>query len=164
MQLSSIGAADALLARHALPGTALTVVPEPPVPALRRGHKRQSHDVIGEAPSAIKQLAVGTDVRNISPRELSDFSLDLYAAGILSFEDYSALSQHPELHPHYDRTIGVLINHKAQPQKKRDMVSYWEEKLDFTKRHKGLDGSSREQATRIVGILRYLGRRVLRTA
>jgi len=164
MQLSSLGAADALLARHALPGTALTVVPIPPVPALSGGRKRQSHDVIGEAPSAIKQLAVGTDVRSISPRDLSDFSLDLYAAGIISFEDYSALSQHPELHPHYDRTIGALINQKAQPQRKRDMVQYWEEKLEFATRHQALSGSNREQAVRIVAILRYLGRRVLRTA
>ena len=158
MQLSSLGAADTLLARHVLPGTALTIVPELPVPALSRGRKRQSHDVIGEAPSAIKQLAAGTDVRKMSPRELSDFSLDLYAAGILSFEDYSALSQHPELHPHYDKTIGALINQKAQPQRN------WEEKLDFATRHEALSGSNREQAIRIVALLRYLGRRVLRTA
>ncbi|NQV98669.1 MAG: hypothetical protein HQ483_03135 [Rhodospirillales bacterium] len=164
MQLNDLGATDALLAKHGPPGTALTIVQRPSVPALSAGQKIRSHDIIGEAPSAIKQLAIGTDVRKISPHEISDFSLDLYAAGIISFEDYSALSQHPELNPSFNRTIGALTNEKAQPQVRRDMVRFWEEKLAFANRHEAFCGSDREQAIRIVGLLRYLSRRVLRTA
>ena len=164
MHLSNGGAADALLARHSAPGTALALVQMPEVPAVRPGQNRRSHDVIGEAPSAIKQLAVGMDVRRISPREISDFSLDLYAAGVISFEDYSALSQHPELNPHFDKTIGALTNEKARPEFKRDLVRFWEEKMEFAKRYTSIDSDTREQTKRIVGLMRYLSRRVLRSA
>ena len=161
MSLSSAGATDALLAKHSSNGTALAIIQLPEVPALSPRHKRRSHDVLGTAPSPIKQLASGTNVRKISPREMSDFSLDLYAAGIISFEDYTALSEHPELNPHFDKTIGALTNEKAQPETKRDLVRYWEEKLSFARRHVMTNASNVEQATRIVGVMRYLSRRVL---
>ncbi|MEK9752917.1 MAG: hypothetical protein VW338_06865 [Rhodospirillaceae bacterium] len=41
----------------------------------------------------------GLDVRNATPRQISDVSLDLYAAGMLTYEDYTALAFQPELHP-----------------------------------------------------------------
>lgn len=162
MHLHSGGATDALIARHSVPGTALALIKMPGVPALSPGHKKRSHDVIDKSPSAMKQLAVGIDVRHISPREISDFGLDLYAAGAISFEDYSALSQHPELNPHFDKTIGALTNEKARPEFKRDLVRYWEEKMAFTKRYESIDRETREQAKRIVSLMRYLSRRVLR--
>ncbi len=161
MSLNSIGATDALLAKQGLPGTALTIIQMPAVPALSLGRTRQSHDVMDNRPSPIKQLAKGINVRKISPREISDFALDLYAAGAISFEDYSALSQHPELNPHFDKTIGALTNKCARPDGKRDMVRFWEEKLTFANRYAVLHGSNLEQAKRIVGLMRYLSRRVL---
>ncbi len=161
MSLSSSGAADALLARHSATSTALAIIQMPEVPAISPGRKRISHDVVGSGPSAIKQLANGINVRKISPREMSDFSLDLYAAGIISFEDYSVLSQHPELNPQYNRTIGALTNEPAKPEAKRDLVRYWEDKLSFATRYKALGGEHLEQAKRIVGLMRYLSRRVL---
>ncbi len=161
MALNSVGAADALLGKHGVPGTALAVINIPPVPAIRPGYARISHDVIGAAPSPIKQLASGMNVRRISPREMSDFSLDLYAAGIISFDDYSALSQHPELNPFFDKTIGALTNEKARPDGKRDLVRYWEDKLSFAKRHTHPNSNNLDQAKRIVGLMRYLSRRVL---
>lgn len=155
------GAADALLARHTATGTSLALIPLPEVPALHPAHTRKSHDVIGDAPSTIKKLALGINVRRISPREVSEFALDLYAAGVISFEDYSTLSQHPELNPHYNKTIGALTNEPAHPDRKRDFVRYWESKLDFYKRYQSLHGEPYEQAKRIVGLLRYLSRRVI---
>jgi len=161
MSLHSVGATDALLAKHVPPGTALAIIQMPDVPALSPGRRRLSHDVIDKGPSAIKQLANGVNVRKISPREMSDFSLDLYAAGIISFDDYTALSEHPELNPLYDKTIGALTNEKAKPDRKRDLVRHWEEKLSFASRYKILAGANLEQAKRIVGLMRYLSRRVL---
>lgn len=161
MSLHSVGAADALLAKHGSAGTALAVIQMPDVPAVSPGRRRLTHDVIDEGPSAIKQLANGINVRKISPREMSDFSLDLYAAGIISFDDYSVLSEHPELNPQYDKTVGALTNKKAQPNAKRDLVRYWEEKLGFASRYAALAGGNFEQAKRIVGLMRYLSRRVL---
>ena len=161
MPLNSVGTADALLAKHGIPGTALAIINIPPVPAIQPGYGQVSHDVIGKGPSPIKQLAYGMNVRRISPREMSDFSLDLYAAGIISFDDYSALSQHPELNPYFDKTIGALTNEKAQPDGKRDLVRFWEDKLSFAMRHTLPNSRSLEQAKRIVGLMRYLSRRVL---
>lgn len=159
--MNSIGPAVPLPARNRFPGTALAIINIPSVPAVQPGHERFSHDVIGAAPSPLKQLASGMNVRRISPREMSDFSLDLYAAGIISFDDYSALSEHPELNPYFDKTIGALTNEKAQPDGKRDLVRYWEDKLDFAMRHTLPNNRNLDQAKRIVGLMRYLSRRVL---
>ena len=65
-------------------------------------------------------------MHKISPSEMSDFSLNLYTAGIVSFEDFKALSEHPGLNPHFEKTIGALTNKKAQPETKPDLVRYWE--------------------------------------
>ena len=64
-------------------------------------------------------------MHKISSREMSGFSLDLYTAGIVSFDDFKALLEHPELNPHFEKAIGALTNKKAQPETKRDLVRYW---------------------------------------
>ena len=56
---------------------------------------------------------------------MSGFSLDLYTVGIVSFDDFKALLEHPELNPHFEKAIGALTNKKAQPETKRDLVRYW---------------------------------------
>ena len=159
MPPSSPAATDVLNPETSLTGTALAIIQTATVPALSPGHGLQSHDVLGNAPSSLKQLTNGTDVRKISPREMSDFSLDLYAAGIISFDDYTALSEHPELNPHYNRTIGALTNETAQPDSKRNLVKYWEDKLNFAERHPLPNKSNLEQAKRIVWLMRSLSRR-----
>ena len=83
MLLFSAGAKDALLAKHGLNGTALAIIQILKILALNRGHTKLSHDVLGTAPSPINQLASGINVHKISPRRISGFSLDLYAAAIV---------------------------------------------------------------------------------
>jgi hypothetical protein len=116
MSLFSAGAKDALFAKHSSNGTALAIIQIPEVPALSPGHTKLSHDVLGTAPTPINQLASGANACKISPRGMSNFILDLYAAGIVSFKDYKSLSEHSELNPHFDKTIGALTNRKAQPE------------------------------------------------
>ena len=58
--------------------------------------------------SAIYELIGDVDTHHLSPRQMSELSLDLYAIGAISFDDYSALAFQPELHPDFDRTIGAL--------------------------------------------------------
>ena len=159
MLLSDAGTIDAFPAKLSSPGTALAIIQYVSLPIPSPGHHLQSHDVLGQAPSALKQLSFGTDVRKISPHEMSEFSLVLYAAGIISFDDYSALSEHPELNPHFNRTIGALTKETAKPDIKRDLVIFWEEKMNFAKRYPMPDKSNLEQAKRIVWLMRYLSRR-----
>ena len=83
MSLFSAGAKDALLAKHGSNGTALAIIQIPEILALNPRHTKLSHDVLGTAPSPINQLASGINVHKISPRRISGFSLDLYAAAIV---------------------------------------------------------------------------------
>ena len=86
MSLFSAGAKDALLAKHGSNGTALAIIQIPEILALNPGHTKLSHDVLGTAQSPINQPASDTNVHEISPRGMSGFSLDLYAADIHSFK------------------------------------------------------------------------------
>jgi hypothetical protein len=75
------------------------------------------------------------DLRRFTPREMSELSLDLCVAGLLGYEDYAMLAFQPELHPDYDITIGALTGIKAQPDRPRDFVELWEDRLRFERTH-----------------------------
>ncbi len=97
--------------------------------------------------------------RNASPSELSEVSLDLYAMGLVSFDDYSALANHPEIHPGFDRTIGALTGEPAAPDRKRDLVEEWEDKYQFLNRYSPDNKNLIEQAERITKLLSALSRK-----
>lgn len=110
------------------------------------------HSLNGEAASLLFS-------RHASPSELTEVSLDLYAMGLLSFEDYSALANHPEINPNYNRTIGALTGEPAAPERKRDLVVEWEEKYQFLTRNSPKNESLINQAARITNLLRALARK-----
>jgi len=127
-------------------------------PAEIPGEKSKTHDVHRpETPFGV--VTRNIDVRHISPREMTDFSLDLYAAGVVAFDEYSALSLHPELHPDFDKTIGALTGDRAAPDRKRDFLGYWEEKLSFQERRSSPNPEELDRTRRIVTVLRVIGRR-----
>jgi hypothetical protein len=66
---------------------------------------------------------------------MSELSLDLYVAGLLGYEDYAMLAFQPELHPDYDTTIGALTGTRAQPDRPRDFIELWEDRLRFESAH-----------------------------
>ena len=86
-------------------------------------------------PSALREVIGNVDAHNLSPREMTNFSQDLYAADVISFDEYSLLAFQPELHPDYDRTIGALTGETAAPDQRRDFVHIWQERADFQRRH-----------------------------
>ncbi len=86
-------------------------------------------------PSALWDIIGNVDAHNLSPREITNLSQDLYAAGVISFDEYSLLAFQPELHPDYNRTIGALTGEVAAPDERRDFVHIWRERAGFQRRH-----------------------------
>lgn len=85
--------------------------------------------------SGLRKLIGNVDAHNLSPREMANLSQNLYAAGVISFDEYSLLAFQPELHPDFDRTIGALTGEVAAPDQQRDFVHIWQERADFQRRH-----------------------------
>ena len=106
--------------------------------------------------SAIYELIGDVDTHHLSPRQMSELSLDLYAIGAISFEDYSALAFQPELHPDFDRTIGALTGERADPDRPRDFVRLWDDRADFQRRHNAARTDLVEQSERIASVLRQI--------
>lgn len=98
----------------------------------------------------------GHDVRQLSPREMVSLSQDLYMRGIVNFDEYAALAFQPELHPKYDQTIGALTGEPAEPDRKRDFIAYWEDRMAFERKYNTVDSKDVAVSQRIVDILRAL--------
>lgn len=86
---------------------------------------------------------------HMSPRQMLEFSENLYAAGLVSFDDYEALAFQPELHPDFDKTIGALTGERAAPDRPRDFVDDWGKRLDYAQRYYPANSSEVRQAQRI---------------
>jgi hypothetical protein len=98
-----------------------------------------------------------TDVCRCSPRKMTELSLDLFLAGVLSDEEYALLVFQPELHPDFDRTIGALTGERANPDQARDHVATWRDRLEFERRRCRPDHALIERIQRILFVLRRLG-------
>ena len=106
--------------------------------------------------SAIYELIGDVDTHHLSPRQMSELSLDLYAIGAISFDDYSALAFQPELHPDFDSTIGALTGERADPDRPRDFVRLWDDRADFQRRYNAARTDLVEQSERIASVLRQI--------
>lgn len=131
-------------------GKKLVVVQDPIPPEAVEGSER-THT---EHPLA--KLLVNTDARSMSPREIAHLSLELYAAGVLQWDEYADLAYQPELDPEFDDTIGALTGEKARPDAKRDLIQDWEQRYDFLSRHRTNDTHAPERALHILGVLRRI--------
>jgi len=105
---------------------------------------------------ALAAVTGGLNIRKASPIEISNLSLDLYAAGVLSFDDYAVLAFQPELHPDFNRTIGALTGEAARPEGRRDFVTEWDERLQFDLRHRAGNSTTVQQTKRILQVLKHL--------
>lgn len=90
-------------------------------------------DVIALPPPAERR--VRHDLRHVSPRRFAEIAHELYVEGSLKWAEYQLVGFPSELHPDYDRTIGALTGQKARPNRPRDLLAEWEERLDFMRRH-----------------------------
>lgn len=112
---------------------------------------------VGPEPrTPLQEVAQSYRVRAISPRAITDLSFDLHVAGYLSYEEYSLLAFQPELHPDFDKTTGALIGERADPDRPRDFVALWEERLAFERQHNPADRQTIERVERILGVLRSI--------
>lgn len=105
--------------------------------------------------SPLKQILLGINARAISPRAVQALSQDLYAGGVLSWEEHAALSFQAELHPDYPRTIGALTGETSLPDCPRDFVKEWETRLDFERRYFP-ERPERDRAVHILSVLRRI--------
>lgn len=96
------------------------------------------------------------DPRYLSPREMVNLSQELYMAGIVNFDEYATMAYQPELQPDYNQTVGALTGEPAEPDRKRDFISYWEERLAFEQKYNTIDSKDVAASQRIVDVLRAL--------
>jgi len=75
------------------------------------------------------------DLRHVSPRRFAEIAHELYLEGSLQWAEYQLVGFPSELHPDYDATIGALTGQKAEPNRPRDLLAEWEERVDFMRRH-----------------------------
>lgn len=95
------------------------------------------------------------NVRNMTPRELADFAYNMYMDGTFSWEEYKMVGFPSELHPDYDKTVGSLTGEKAQPDRPKDMVTAWQQRLEFEERYSVDKPEVIDRARRVLDVLRW---------
>jgi len=118
---------------------------EPTIAAIEKSDIPDQHPL---------KTAGRVDVRVLSPRQMVDMNMDLYVSGVLAWDEYAVLAIQPELHPDYERTIGALTGEAAEPDRPRDLVNQWEQRLAFDRKHNTDNPSIVDSTERIVGVLR----------
>ncbi len=117
------------------------------------GQKTQGKREVALPASPFSEVSGGASLRSISPRAMAKFSLDLYAAGLVLFDEYEMLAFQPELHPDYNATIGALTGQRAKPDKPRDFIGHWEDRLNFVRRHNPQNTVLVKQTEKLVSLL-----------
>lgn len=105
---------------------------------------------------SLRRLIGDVDIRRMSPRQMAETSMDLYVSGILPWEEYAMLAFQAELHPDYDKTIGALTGEPAAPDRPRDFLGTWEERLRFEEKHNAENPHLVARTRRIVQVFRQI--------
>ncbi|MCG8511196.1 MAG: hypothetical protein MI741_18415 [Rhodospirillales bacterium] len=105
---------------------------------------------------SIRRIIGDVDIRNMTPRQMAESSMDLYVSGVLPWEEYAMLAFQAELHPDYDRTIGALTGEAADPDRPRDYLKIWEERLDFEEKYNADKPPLIARTRRIVHVFRQI--------
>ena len=101
-----------------------------------------------------------TNIRKMSPRQMADLAMKLHSQDVLSYQEYSMLAYQPELDPRYDETIGALTGEEADPDRPRDFLQDWEDRLNFERRY-GAENSEEVQRTeKVLAVLNRFDRPV----
>lgn len=147
-----------LILRPLAPNRSLVPFAPPPLPTIV-----ETADG-GDEIEGIPELLAPFDASHMSPREMAERSQELYAVGLLSWDEYSLLAFQPELHPAYNKTIGALLGEKAEPDRRRNYVAEWWDRLAFERRYNREEPGLIEQTARIAEILDLLSRAAHRAA
>lgn len=133
------------------------VVVTTPEPEDQFGNARdRDPESDGRRQIARNMIGLDVDVRQMTPREASEVGLQFYAEGLVSWDEYAELAFQPELHPAYNETIGALLGETASPDKPRDFVGEWTERLSYEQRYNAIDSIEVKSTQRIAAILSRL--------
>ena len=149
-----------LILRPLAPDRSLVPFTPTPLPAI----VDDAADGDGDEIDSMPELLAPFDASHMSPREMAERSQELYAVGLLSWDEYSLLAFQPELHPAYNKTIGALLGEKAEPDRRRNYVAEWWDRLAFERRYNREEPGLVEQTARIAEILDLLSRAAHRAA
>ncbi len=130
------------------------VGPDASVPAL--AETTETTETTTGGSFSLRRLIGDIDIRHLSPRQMADASMDLYVAGVLPWEEYAMLAFQAELHPDYDRTIGALTGQAADPDRPRDFLADWEERLAFEVKYNSDNPQRIERTRHIVNLFRQI--------
>ena len=92
----------------------------------------------------------------MTPREMVDFSFDLYVTGFLTREQYCDLAFQSELMPNFDATIGALTGERADPDRPRDYMAIWRARLAFETQYGADHPRIVERTAKILNLLQSL--------
>jgi len=126
-RLTNASSAQDVTALPPAASSSLTALPAPTAPS--------SLPTPPPLPTPAEPQNARYDMRNISPRNFADATHELYMDGTLNWEEFKMVGFPSELDPRYDETIGALIGDKANPDQPKDMLSQWEQRVDFEKRY-----------------------------
>lgn len=127
------------------------------VPAMRGGLPALPDEAAEPLSTPMERASRGNyriDPRAMSPRQLADWAHEMYLCRMLAWEEYCMAGFPPELHPHYNRTVGALTGKLAQPDAPRNMIRVWEEKLSFMLRYYDADEPDVLRVEKLLRLLR----------
>ncbi|WP_200284747.1 hypothetical protein [Rhabdochromatium marinum] len=98
--------------------------------ATTRTNPTSSNSMVVELETAesVSKLTRNYNVRNMSPREMSVMSHELYQSGAISFEDHALLSFQPDLGTGYPGATN-------QADTPKDFIAHWERQLKLHEEH-----------------------------
>jgi len=96
------------------------------------------------------------DVRNLTPRQMSALCGELFLATMISCDEYLMMAFQPELHPDYDRTIGALVGEEADPDRPRDYIQRWTDRVNFEVKYNTENQALIARTRNILAVLRQL--------
>ena len=102
---------------------------------------------------SLHEFAAVYDVKALTPRQMAYLSFDLYSTGYLDREQYVELAFQAELLPNFDDTIGALTGVKAAPDRPRDFIEVWQDRVRFERTHFGDDPSVGQRTEKILNFL-----------
>ena len=93
---------------------------------------------------------------SISPRTMVKLSGELLASGHLTREQHDDLSFQSELMPNFEFTIGALTGEKPEPERPRDYVEIWRQRLEFEENHAADGGRMVRRTQEILTLLQSI--------
>ncbi|TVR83934.1 MAG: hypothetical protein EA405_02985 [Rhodospirillales bacterium] len=91
-----------------------------------------------------------------TPREMAELGLDLRLCGVLNDVEYALLAFQADLHPDFATTVGALTGERPMPDRPRDYLALWQQRLAFERRRREPDHTLIQHILRIVMVLRRL--------